>query len=105
MLTLCFLLICFVFLNGTATTGISTYFHILSLHDALPIWSAALRPSPWSGRDAAFFRYGRRGQDSASRTRRSSPAIRSADAGPVRRNRHGDGLSRDRKSTRLNSSH
>src|SRR3546814_13960975 len=30
-------MICFFFFNDTATTEIYTYFHTLSLHDALPI--------------------------------------------------------------------
>src|SRR3712207_7525547 len=76
----------FFFFNDTATTEIYT----LSLHDALPIWRGWLpdrhrqplrRPAPLSDRDEA--RGGRR----------------------LRRPTRPAGRHRDRKSTRLNSSH
>src|SRR5947199_2784373 len=71
---------CIFFFKDTATTEIYT----LSLHDALPIWTATSRrrcaPAPSSARRAT----------AASRP----PARRSA-----------SGTRRDRKSTRLNSSH
>src|SRR3712207_8493795 len=73
----------FFFFNDTATTEIYT----LSLHDALPISGAALRPAP-ALRPAAG-RGGRHG----GRARPPLPHARR----PARR--------RDRKSTRLNSSH
>src|SRR5256885_12151612 len=72
------LLFVFFFFNDTATTEIYT----LSLHDALPIWPR----EGWShSRKRSPARVGRH------RARRTGPASRRA--------------SRDRKSTRLNSSH
>src|SRR3546814_15353132 len=78
---------CFFFFNDTATTEIYTYWHTLSLHDALPI-------SQREGGD-------RRGR---------GPAVRSARCPGGRSDRHDRGGVRfvpqaDRKSTRLNSSH
>src|SRR3712207_7474721 len=77
----------FFFFNDTATTEIYT----LSLHDALPI-SRQLRrrPRTWP----------------ATATDLAEAGAQPADRGPLRRD-HGprDGLLRDRKSTRLNSSH
>src|SRR2546421_9184318 len=75
----------FFFFNDTATTEIYT----LSLHDALPIFLGRTRRSP------------RRLRPCAKRRRARSVA-------PVRRRRRasrGCGTNRDRKSTRLNSSH
>src|SRR2546430_12610047 len=69
----------FFFFNDTATTEIYT----LSLHDALPIC-----------RD--------RGRRRRAAGRRDHPAGAGLHAGPARRVRR---LPRDRKSTRLNSSH
>src|SRR3712207_9433200 len=77
----------FFFFNDTATTEIYT----LSLHDALPIWPE-LRFSLFRRRQCPH--HGVQG--------------RSASAGPRRaagRNGPARGRSRDRKSTRLNSSH
>src|SRR3712207_7651873 len=71
----------FVFFNDTATTEIYT----LSLHDALPI-STASRPT------------GPRREYGTSSCERASTEIVSSCTPPRRR-------SRDRKSTRLNSSH
>src|SRR3712207_8987408 len=73
------------FFNDTATTEIYT----LSLHDALPIWlgEPGLRPPPR--------RHGARG--AAGGARRPAPARHA-------RPRRGE-RARDRKSTRLNSSH
>src|SRR2546427_8573556 len=73
----------FFFFNDTATTEIYT----LSLHDALPI-SAPLRPPQPPGGEPA--------------RRRGHGRLRRAAAGRRLRRR---GLRRDRKSTRLNSSH
>src|SRR3712207_9298511 len=80
----------FFFFNDTATTEIYT----LSLHDALPIWprAARRRPGPRAGahpprRRRAAGGLGHRDQD--------RPARRRGDRDP----------DRDRKSTRLNSSH
>src|SRR3712207_7057350 len=71
---------CFFFFNDTATTEIYT----LSLHDALPISSPPSR--------------------AASSTQRRSPRCRRSGSPAVPEPyRHGSG--RDRKSTRLNSSH
>src|SRR3712207_9461632 len=73
------------FFNDTATTEIYT----LSLHDALPIWPAA-------------------GGDGLHRRRTARREVRGARRmgrrGRRRRGR-GDPARRDRKSTRLNSSH
>src|SRR2546430_10748640 len=69
-------LLSFFFFNDTATTEIYT----LSLHDALPI-STVWRP-----------------------TRRTPGSVRCSTPRPARGGRRSDG-SRDRKSTRLNSSH
>src|SRR3546814_10155246 len=41
---------CIFFFTDTATTEIYTYFHTLSLHDALPIWIQGVRKRP----EAAF---------------------------------------------------
>src|SRR5256885_10052589 len=73
----------FFFFNDTATTEIYT----LSLHDALPISSGRLVDCPSASRDGA-----------APSARPGSFAVRPADA------RAASGH-RDRKSTRLNSSH
>src|SRR2546430_7296095 len=72
----------FFFFNDTATTEIYT----LSLHDALPISTAAGEPRPTTTAPAR--RPGRR------RRRRATRSTRSRHTRP-----------RDRKSTRLNSSH
>src|SRR3712207_7528101 len=80
--------IIFFFFNDTATTEIYT----LSLHDALPI----LRPGA-SGHRAGS---DSRGADRLSRPWRPCPAVR------IYPYRHpGCPSDRDRKSTRLNSSH
>src|SRR5256885_5379870 len=68
----------FFFFNDTATTEIYT----LSLHDALPIW------------DNSRFRSGSTPRVGSSRTSRSGSVTRTEAS-----------ASRDRKSTRLNSSH
>src|SRR2546422_10629563 len=74
----------FFFFNDTATTEIYT----LSLHDALPIWRR---------RRAGIF-----GQRADTRIRYPAGAGIAAAASPERRRRR---RCRDRKSTRLNSSH
>src|SRR2546426_6883439 len=70
------LLVYFFFFNDTATTEIYT----LSLHDALPIWSARYESAVVVSRPAAA----RRGRGHSATARLHA---------------------RDRKSTRLNSSH
>src|SRR3712207_9196935 len=77
------------FFNDTATTEIYT----LSLHDALPIWSARrppVKPVPNS-----------RCASSPS----SSSALAARAGGPPWTKDGGRAIARDRKSTRLNSSH
>src|SRR2546422_4696292 len=88
---------CFFFFNDTATTEIYT----LSLHDALPISSRPIRGDgcswsrpTWRGTT----RGGRRASGATSRCSRASPR-------PRRRRRTPPRSARDRKSTRLNSSH
>src|SRR3712207_7614526 len=78
----------FFFFNDTATTEIYT----LSLHDALPISAAVLQPDarPLPGEQV------RRG---------GAPGARGGEPGGPLRRRHGGAHARDRKSTRLNSSH
>src|SRR3712207_7808560 len=81
----------FVF-NDTTTTEIST----LSLHDALPIWRRLERERAARAR----VRVG------ALRLRgRELRADRGRDGGDVQAGGRGCGFARDRKSTRLNSSH
>src|SRR2546430_10092385 len=81
--------ICFFFFNDTATTEIYT----LSLHDALPI-SATLSDGERDGCGTALPPGGvRRGFGAQGRTARGGDAARA------------DRVWRDRKSTRLNSSH
>src|SRR5687768_18027042 len=82
-----------------------TVIHTLSLHDALPIWLLQWTDHPCRGgsvRHGAWRAPGaRRGKLPADRARddpRGGPA-------PHRTARGFDGLSQDRKSTRLNSSH
>src|SRR2546422_7943244 len=79
----------FFFFNDTATTEIYT----LSLHDALPISRAS--------RSAARGRRRRRADGPAP----PEPRAAFAPARPAPRPRRGRGAGRDRKSTRLNSSH
>src|SRR3712207_7823028 len=81
------------FFNDTATTEIYT----LSLHDALPIYRAgapARPPRPGPRRLGAA-------EDHVPGGRRPRAAAEPADGGP----RPVAGARRDRKSTRLNSSH
>src|SRR2546426_7863771 len=78
----------FFFFNDTATTEIYT----LSLHDALPI-SPPRAPAP--SRAPAP-------RDPSRRSAAADPAHHGHAAGPGRAGRHAH---RDRKSTRLNSSH
>src|SRR2546426_2319970 len=80
----------FFFFNDTATTEIYT----LSLHDALPI-------SHTSGTARPVAPPGRRSRD----TRDSRPGARPVRRGRCAANRALPRRSRDRKSTRLNSSH
>src|SRR5256884_5231123 len=81
-------MLCFFFFNDTATTEIYT----LSLHDALPICG----PPP------AFENFSR--QRFAGRNAPSHRGKVEAPCGRLRFPQHG-GVKRDRKSTRLNSSH
>src|SRR5260370_41628236 len=86
----------FFFFNDTATTEIYT----LSLHDALPIYPSRLQARP---DQAVLPQAGRRpvagdGRGLSGITRRAAPGDRCAEAGR-------GALRRDRKSTRLNSSH
>src|SRR5205085_11394924 len=85
-------LMCFLFFStDTATTEIYT----LSLHDALPI-SSATTPSRSSGATAAVWRSAASATAGRSRsTRASTPSTSSPSTTTYR----------DRKSTRLNSSH
>src|SRR3546814_18529496 len=95
---------CFFF-NDTATTEIYTYLHTLSLHDALPIFRSI---SAGAGPPAAVRARMLERASSAIRTvsaerRRGRPitsaAAESRSAAVIRP------AVRDRKSTRLNSSH
>src|SRR3712207_7143555 len=82
----------FFFFNDTATTEIYT----LSLHDALPIWSSRRATKPrtralgWSSHGASSTTSST-GRDPAARLSRPRTAAETS--------------RRDRKSTRLNSSH
>src|SRR5256885_10016216 len=86
------------FFNDTATTEIYT----LSLHDALPISRAPAPPAR---------HHGRRHSPSRPRLRRSQRSGRAVRSGKTRRccdswtEARRDRFVRDRKSTRLNSSH
>src|SRR2546421_11073570 len=71
----------FFFFNDTATTEIYT----LSLHDALPIWASSRSPS--------------------SIPTGAPPRCRFSEPQPARSSSLRRGRFRDRKSTRLNSSH
>src|SRR3546814_17299648 len=81
-----------VFCNDTATTDIYTYLHTLSLHDALPIWIG--RPAKLTSASEA----GSSTSADVSATGKPRSVISSIRASAT-------GLSADRKSTRLNSSH
>src|SRR3712207_8348153 len=81
--------LCVFFYNDTATTEIYT----LSLHDALPISRARV----------ATARRGGAGPPGGSARRRSPPSLRGMS--PRRARRGPPAGRRDRKSTRLNSSH
>src|SRR3546814_19242777 len=93
---------CIFVFNDTATTEIYTYGHTLSLHDALPIWArgAGAQRLPAAGSRPAGAGGGRRdpavGHDQYQRL----PAPAGAGRGPAQAV-----AGRDRKSTRLNSSH
>src|SRR3712207_9308986 len=76
----------FFFFNDTATTEIYT----LSLHDALPIWNASLRPTT-RGSQTSTIAGARSMPTSGNQNRASGVAIVTSH--------------KDRKSTRLNSSH
>src|SRR3712207_9360167 len=89
LMCLCF----FVFFNDTATTEIYT----LSLHDALPIYSALNGRSP-AGTDIGGGQGG-----AANRCARAPGSWAAAGAGSSRRASRSPGGGR--KSTRLNSSH
>src|SRR3989475_6977198 len=91
-----FLFFSFFFFNDTATTEIYT----LSLHDALPISGGGGLRSCESGQERVPLPDEPRAPDPAQRDSRIRPApgARSRTAGGSRERR-------DRKSTRLNSSH
>src|SRR5690606_41199246 len=87
----------------------------LSLHDALPIWPLAARggsccsaPMDWAARDSGMFLLA---ASSASRASEVAPTSRLGDCTARRKAASSSGLTitrsqdRDRKSTRLNSSH
>src|SRR2546426_2664331 len=83
---------CFFFFNDTATTEIYT----LSLHDALPIWTLPYpRSAPLRCERSVRRRPSERHGSDVERLRRRGDRAGPARADPVR----------DRKSTRLNSSH
>src|SRR5690349_22171123 len=84
----------FFFFNGTAPTAIYT----LSLHDALPI----SRSAPAAGRSR---RGGRGLGPPAHLVRRADRRGPAGQRPPRRLHRHHRRTGRDRKSTRLNSSH
>src|SRR3712207_7389435 len=77
------------FFNDTATTEIYT----LSLHDALPIYLEALDEAEGDQHH---------GEEEQDRDRRPQADLHAGDGLPVSEERH---RFRDRKSTRLNSSH
>src|SRR3712207_9491338 len=90
---MCHCLVCFVFFfNDTATTEIYT----LSLHDALPISRNRPRCGPWRGGAR------RRRVSGGPAPVRQRPIRHAA---PARPEAAGSRSPRDRKSTRLNSSH
>src|SRR3546814_8135199 len=119
------------FVYDTATTGIYTYVHTLSLHDALPIpWPEGDPPSSgWpvlyvlDGEDnfAAFAVAARRLARAGARSGIAPGIVVGIGAGPLARRvrdytpelpdyripagKPAAGLETDRKSTRLNSSH
>src|SRR3546814_17306518 len=104
-----FFVLCSFFFNDTATTEIYTYLHTLSLHDALPIWGADEAPGRPRRRRREFAGCDDLHRPDACGHRLADierPAVgREADA--VRAHHLGAlaGDMRDRKSTRLNSSH
>src|SRR3712207_7295655 len=84
-----------LFINATATTEIST----LSLHDALPIWPRLL------ARTGRVSRTERRRDERRRRAPRQALGPAALDPRRRGRQRPARELRRDRKSTRLNSSH
>src|SRR3546814_12896197 len=101
---MCLIFCCVIFFNDTATTEIYTYLHTLSLHAALPIF---LRLD----RHARFIT--RAGDETKTRADRAHRGARRAGRPPAvhvildfaRTNPESTRRWRDRKSTRLNSSH
>src|SRR2546430_10771352 len=85
----------FFFFNDTATTEIYT----LSLHDALPIYP------PGPGLPGRRRRGGGRRPPDSRRSRTPPPGGPARGSSLPRRRRHSGSCGRDRKSTRLNSSH
>src|SRR5690242_21175440 len=84
-----------LFFDDTATTELYT----LSLHDALPIWCGAGREGRRDEEpEGGAHRRARAGDRAAQRGGEPARGRRGAGA-------RGDRLPRDRKSTRLNSSH
>src|SRR3712207_8488472 len=84
---------CFFFFNDTATTEIYT----LSLHDALPIFGG---PNGYDGRGSECESRQEAERHRSSSARRGGRGLRIASA-----RCEADRSARDRKSTRLNSSH
>src|SRR3546814_16923980 len=104
MIVFSFVFDLFFFFNDTGPTDIYTYGHTLSLHDARPISSPSSRRKPGSREGEASSKpdeipafAGMMHANSIPATSGSPPG-RLWSAGSPRR-------SRDRKSTRLNSSH
>src|SRR5256886_8881300 len=91
----------FFFFNDTATTEIYT----LSLHDALPISLPRPTAPRGCGSRAARTRTGAPGQPWPRRPQERSLSVERRRASPGLRGSWGRGDRRDRKSTRLNSSH
>src|SRR3712207_9331654 len=87
------------FFNDTATTEIYT----LSLHDALPIWAARRRRDGARGASVDTTSTAPRGSHPAGVPQTAGPAT--PEERPGRLAGRGDPRRRDRKSTRLNSSH
>src|SRR3546814_19303159 len=93
-----YMLFFFFFFNDTATTDIYTYLHTLSLHDALPIFFQhfALLPHRTVAENVE---YGLKMRGLAKAERRAKALKTLENVGLD------NWADRDRKSTRLNSSH
>src|SRR3546814_17589088 len=91
-----------VFFSDTSTTESYTYGHTLALHDALPICYAVAKPAR-----EVLFTVGAAEEKYKSKNFIDTAVYRGGDAvsGWIYAGFGALGLSRDRKSTRLNSSH